>query len=78
MLFFSKNRFFSILILFVSFFSPTIGYAGLLSVVISVITGYLLGFDKFQLKTGLYSYSALLFGLGFANNFEIGLAFYLL
>jgi len=78
MLFFSKNRFFSILIFCVSFFSPTIGYAGLLSVVISVITGYLLGFDKFQLKTGLYSYSALLFGLGFANNFEIGLAFYLL
>jgi urea transporter len=78
MLFFSKNRLFSILILSVSFFSPSIGYAGLLSVVFSVITGYLLGFDSFQLKTGLYSYSALLFGLGFANNFEIGLAFYLL
>lgn len=78
MLFFSKNRFFSILILIVSFFIPQSGLAGLLSVFAAIISGRMLGFDRPQLQSGLYSYSALLFGLGFATNFEWGNAFFLL
>ena len=78
MLFFSKNRFFSILILFVSFFIPVTGLTGLFAVFTSIAIGHLLGFDEDKIQSGLYSYSALLFGLGFATNFEPGTAFYLL
>jgi len=78
MLFFSRKIFFSILILLVSFIVPPIGMAGLLSLIISIITGHLLGFDKHQLVSGLFSYSAILFGFGFAANYETGFAFYLM
>ncbi len=78
MLFFSKNRFFSIIIFLVSFFIPQVGAAGLLAVVFSVLAGKLLGFDSINIETGIYSYSAILFGLGFASNFEFGSAFILL
>ena len=78
MLFFSRNRVLSVFILLVSFFIPESGIAALLAVVTSLITAQLLGFDKTQVELGLYSYSALLFGLGFATNFEWGTAFLLL
>ena len=78
MLFFSRQLFFSLLIFFVSFFVFPIGWAGLLSLVITILTGYLLGFDKQQLVTGIFSYSAILFGFGFAANYETGFSFYLM
>ena len=78
MLFFSKNRFFSLLIFLVSFFIPQVGFAGFLSVLFALISGRLLGFDNFQIDSGIYSYSAILFGLGFASNYEMGTAFFLL
>ena len=78
MLFFSKDRFFSILILAVTFFIPQTGLSGLLAVLIAISGAYLLGFDQSLIKNGLLGYSALLFGLGFATNYETGTAFYLL
>ena len=78
MLFFTQQSFFSWLVLAISFFIPQSGLAGLIAVFTSVITSRLLGFDTNQIKSGLYSYSALLFGLGFAANFQWGNAFLLL
>ncbi len=78
MLFFSKNRFFSIIILIVSFFIPAVGAAGILALLFSLMAGKLLGFDTLNIESGIYSYSAILFGLGFASNFEFGNAFMLL
>jgi urea transporter len=78
MLFFTQQSFFSWMVLLISFFIPQSGLAGLIAVFTSVITSRLLGFDYNQIKTGLYSYSALLFGLGFAANFQWGNAFFLL
>lgn len=78
MLFFSKNRFFSLLVFIVSFFIPQVGLAGLLSVFFALMSGRLLGFDNTQIETGIFSYSAILFGLGFASNYEMGTAFILL
>lgn len=78
MLFFSRQLFFSLLIFIVSFIVFPIGWAGLLSLIIAIVTGYLLGFDKQQLVTGIFSYSAILFGFGFAANYETGFSFYLM
>ncbi len=78
MLFFSRNVFFSSLILLITFFIPLSGTAGLIAVFTALAAAKLLGFDAFQIQSGLYSYSALLFGLGFSANFEWGVAFLLL
>ncbi len=75
MLFFAKNKLLAALILLVSFFIPESGWAALSAVAISLLTARLLGFDREQVNSGIYSYSALLFGLGFATNFEWGMAF---
>lgn len=78
MLFFSKNKIFAALILLVSFITPFAALCGLLSVAISLIAAELLGFNRSQTADGLLTYSVLLFGLGFASNFEFGTAFSIL
>ncbi len=78
MLFFSKNKLFSLLIILVSFFTPFAGACGLIAVVISIFAAHAIGFGKEQIQNGLLTYSVLLFGLGFGSNFEMGIAFVLL
>ena len=78
MLFFSKNKILALLILAVSFFIPATGFGGLIAVVISLVAAELLGFDRQFIRSGLYTYSSLLYGLGFATNFEQGNAFWIL
>jgi urea transporter len=78
MLFFSKNKIFSLLILSVSFFTPFAGACGFAALLVSILTAYTLGFGKEQVQNGLLTYSVVLFGLGFATNFEWGTAFALL
>jgi urea transporter len=78
MLFFSKNRIFAFLILLVSFITPFAAACGLVAVAISLIAAELLGFNRTQTADGLLTYSVLLFGLGFASNFEFGIAFSIL
>ena len=78
MLFFSKNRIFAFLILLVSFITPFAAACGLVAVAISLIAAEMLGFNRTQTNDGLLTYSVLLFGLGFASNFEFGIAFSIL
>ena len=78
MLFFSRNKTFSILILLVSFFNPFTGLSGLVAASIAVIAAYAVGFDKAQIKTGLYTYSAVLLGLGMGTFYEGSSAFWIL
>lgn len=78
MLFFSRNKFFSALILSVSFFNPFTGLAGLAAAIIALLAAYFIGFDKAQIKTGLYTYSAILLGLGMGTFYEGSNAFWIL
>lgn len=78
MLFFSKNRIFSLLILLVSFITPFAAICGLSAVLIALIAAEALGFNRDQTSNGLLTYSVVLFGLGLGSNFESGSAFYLL
>lgn len=78
MLFFSKNKVFSWLVLLVSFFTPFAGASGFAALVFTFIAAYGLGFSKEQLHQGIHTYSVLLFALGFATNFEYSLSFVLL
>ena len=78
MLFFSKNKFFSLLILLVSFFTPFTGSCGMAALMVALIAASALGFSRQQVKKGLLTYSVVLFGLGFGTNFELGPAFIIL
>jgi len=78
MLFFSKNKIFSLLILLVSFFTPFTGASGLTALIVALVAAHALGFGKEQIQNGLLTYSVVLFGLGFGTNFEMGAAFILL
>ena len=78
MLFFSKNKLFACFILGISLFTPFAGLMALLALFITIVAADSLGFNKTQVETGLLTYSVVLFGLGFATNFQIGTAFLIL
>ncbi|MFT3912399.1 MAG: urea transporter [Ferruginibacter sp.] len=78
MLFFSRNRIFAALILLVSFFNPFTGLSGFLAVMVALLSAYILGFNREQIKNGFYTYAALLVGLGLGTYYEQGTAFFIL
>jgi len=73
-IFFSKNLIFAFILFIVSFFDFYAGLSGLLAVIISNITAYLIGFNKYNIKLGYYGFNNLLVGLGlgvyYQPNFE--------
>ena len=78
MLFFSTQKLFSTLIFIASFFNPYSGIGGLCATVIAIVCAYALGFSREQIKTGLYTYSALLLGLAMGTFYELNTAFWIL
>jgi urea transporter/murein DD-endopeptidase MepM/ murein hydrolase activator NlpD len=78
MLFFSRNKLLSLLVLAVSFFTPFTGFCGLTALLVSITAAFALGFGKEQVRQGLLTYSVILFGLCMGANFEPGAAFFIL
>lgn len=76
--FFFNNRFFSIVFLFVTFFNFFAGLSGLLAVLIAVIIAHTMGLDQTLLKKGLFSFNALLTGIGMGAFFDPSLVFFTL
>jgi len=74
--FFSVNKFFAVIILLVTFIDIGAGIAGLLAVITSIFTGYILGFDKDHIRKGYYGFNTLLVGLGLGIWFQPGILFY--
>ncbi len=67
--FFSTHKPFAILLLLVSFIDFYAGLFGLISVLTTVVTGRLLGFNRFTMKSGLLGFNSLLAGLGLGIYF---------
>jgi len=72
-IFFSDNKVFAGLLIFVSFADVYAGIAGLISVIITNLTGLLLGFDKRVINKGVYGFNSLLVGLCLGIYFSPGL-----
>ncbi len=62
--FFSDKRLFAVILLVVTFVDLYAGLFGLISVIITNLTGYLLGYDKHIISKGIYGFNSLLVGLG--------------
>jgi len=75
-IFFFNNRLFASVIMLVSFFNFFAGLSGLIAVLVAVLIANTMGFDKVQLKNGVYSFNALLTGIGMGTFFDPGLVFY--
>lgn len=76
--FFNNNRLLAIVLLIVTFLNFFAGLSGLIAVLTAVLIAYTMGFDKTILKQGIYSFNALLTGIGLGTFFEPGWVFYVL
>ncbi len=72
-MFFSDQRLFAGILMVVTFFDLYAGLFGLLSVLITNLVGFLLGFDKKIISKGVFGFNSLLVGLGLGVYFEPGL-----
>jgi urea transporter len=77
-LFFSNHKIFSYLLLIISFFNPVAGLSGLIAAFTAVLTATIMGFNTTYTKAGVYSFNALLIGIGFGSFFESSTVFYFL
>jgi urea transporter/murein DD-endopeptidase MepM/ murein hydrolase activator NlpD len=67
--FFSDQRLFSLILIVITFFDLYAGLLGLLSVVVTNLTGFLLGFDRKTIAKGVFGFNSLLVGLGLGIYF---------
>jgi urea transporter/murein DD-endopeptidase MepM/ murein hydrolase activator NlpD len=77
-IFFSLNKLFASTILAVTFFNPSVGIFGLLAVFITNVLAYVFGFNRQEIKEGIYGFNALLLGLSLGFSYEVSGAFWLL
>lgn len=76
--FFFNNRLLGFVLLVVTFFNLPAGLCGLISVLTTVLIAGSMGFDKTRINQGIYSFNALLTGLGIGTFFEPGSVFLIL
>lgn len=76
--FFSKNIFFSVVLIVVSFFDVYAGIAGVLAVLFSNLTAFFIGLNKEKIKVGAYGFNSLLVGLGIGIYYRPGFEFYII
>ncbi len=75
-IFFFNNKILASVILLVTFFNFFAGLSGLIAVLVTVLLANSMGMDKIQLKNGIYSFNALLTGLGMGTFFDPGYVFF--
>lgn len=75
-IFFFNNKILAFVILLVTFFNFYAGLSGLIAVLVAVLVANAMGLDKLQLKNGIYSFNALLTGLGMGTFFDPGYVFF--
>lgn len=75
-IFFFNNKILASVILLVTFINFFAGLSGLIAVVVTVLIANSMGLDKIQLKNGIYSFNALLTGLGMGTFFDQGYVFF--
>ncbi|MFZ4752624.1 MAG: urea transporter [Chitinophagaceae bacterium] len=77
-LFFSASRFLGILFLIITFFKPFAGLAGLIAAAIAVLFSHYTGVVKQPNHKGLFSFNALMIGIGMGTFYNASMAFWLL
>ncbi len=76
-IFFSKNLIFASILVIVSFFDLVAGFSGIIAVTITNTTAYLVGFNRFNIRSGYYGFNSLLVGLGLGVYYEPNIQFFM-
>ncbi len=66
------------MLLLITFFKPFAGVAGLVSVLIAISFSYFTGISRVGIQKGLFSFNALMIGIGMGTFYNQGIAFWLL
>lgn len=74
-MFFSLDNIFAIIILIVTFFSPSIGLSGLLAIILINLAAYAIGFNRDEILKGIFGFNALFLGLALGYEFSFNLSF---
>jgi len=77
-IFFFNRKLLGLVLLIITFFNFWAGFSGLISVLAVVLIANQMGFDKTTLKQGVYSFNALLTGIGLGTFFEPGVVFFVI
>ncbi|MCD4745742.1 MAG: urea transporter [Bacteroidales bacterium] len=77
-IFFSNNKIFAIILVIVTFFDVYAGISGVIAVIVSNTIAYLIGFNRFNIKSGYYGFNSLLVGLGIGVFYQPGIEFFLI
>ncbi|MBI5856198.1 MAG: urea transporter [Sphingobacteriales bacterium] len=77
-LFFSNSRLLGVMLLIVTFFKPFAGLSGLAAVILAIFFSSSAGLNRAGIHKGLFSYNALLIGIGMGTFYNPGMAFWLL
>lgn len=78
LMFFSLNNLFAAIIMLVTFFSPAIGLCGFLAVLLINLSAYIMGFNRDEIKTGLFGFNALFLGLSLGYEYTFNVTFIVL
>src|ERR1700758_1151377 len=77
-MFFSLNNMFAIIIAIVTFFTPFVGLCGLLAIVSINLFAYLIGFNREEIKQGVFGFNALFLGMAMGYEFSFNSTFVIL
>jgi urea transporter/murein DD-endopeptidase MepM/ murein hydrolase activator NlpD len=75
-IFFMNNRFLAVVLMLTTFLNFYAGLSGLLAVVFTLLIGKSLNLDQTSLKSGVYSFNALLTGIGMGTFFDPGVVYF--
>lgn len=78
LLFFSNNKLFAWLLLVVSFFNPYAGLTGAIAALMAIVIAWFTGLNQVSTLEGIYSYNALIIGMGMGAVYNFSMAFWLL
>ena len=77
-LFFSNNALLGALLMVVTFFKPFAGLAGLIATIAAILVARFSGVSQSDKQKGLFTFNALMMGIGMGTFYNPGLAFWLL
>jgi len=76
--FLSASSVLGVILIVVTFFDFYAGLSGLLAVLCSNLLAWMMGFNRFRIKSGYYGFNSLLVGLGIGIYYQPGVEFFFL
>lgn len=77
-IFFSGRKLLAVLILLITFFNTNTGISGVVGVLSALITAYIMGFNRFNIASGYYSFNVLLVSLGIGFYYKFGIELFVI